>query len=210
MELILLCIGTVLACGGGVAMLCMASEEIGESFPKRACLLMISCNVILTATLGRQGDAAVLPALKYLTLMTVLFVCAWTDYRKYQILNRILIVALLLCIGWLAAGFWICWEEFVHSIMSAAIAAGLLGLGSLLCKLVSRDGVGFGDVKLLIVFGLFAGIDMSIETIVYTFLVMFAVFVILLLLGKVKRQSMIPFAPFLYIGSVIYAFTAGI
>lgn len=86
----------------------------------------------------------------------------------------------------------------------------MLGVASLLCKLVSPRAVGFGDVKLLIILGIYTGIDLAVEILIYTFAVMFIIAVALLALKKANRKTVLPFAPFLLAGTILTFLLIGI
>lgn len=83
----------------------------------------------------------------------------------------------------------------------------LLGGGFLLLfAVLSRGGIGGGDIKLFFLIGLVLGWQ---DTIMALFLSIFIGALaggILLLSGKVKRKQMIPFGPFIFIGTIITYF----
>jgi leader peptidase (prepilin peptidase) / N-methyltransferase len=64
-------------------------------------------------------------------------------------------------------------------------------------------GIGFGDVKLELLLGLLNGFPGTIFALYVAFLTGAFIGVILILIGKKKWQSKIPFGPFLIAGSII-------
>lgn len=93
------------------------------------------------------------------------------------------------------------WETIVGGILGAAVLSGLFYI---LHKASKGAWIGFGDVKLAIVLGLLAG------GLLESALVLFAASVLgmlmslpLLLTGKAKRGTHIPFGPFLLAGMFI-------
>lgn len=66
--------------------------------------------------------------------------------------------------------------------------------------------MGFGDVKLAFLMGLFLGFPKIVVALYFAFLTGAAVGVILIMLGKKKLKSAIPFGPFLVAGTVFALF----
>ncbi len=89
-------------------------------------------------------------------------------------------------------------------ILSVLIYGGLgmlLGAGVfLVCALLSRGGMGMGDVRLFAVLGLFFGWQRLIAVMFYTVLSIAVYGVVQLLRKKLDRHSTIPVGPFALIG----------
>ena len=87
------------------------------------------------------------------------------------------------------------------------IGAGIGGVILAVAMLLSRKGVGMGDVKLFITIGAYVGSMEIIATLFYTFVVSAVVGIVLLLMKKVKLRDSVPMAPFAFAGVAIeYAF----
>ncbi len=88
-------------------------------------------------------------------------------------------------------------------IAQAAIG-GAIGLGiSLLIVLVSRGGMGWGDVKMAALIGLVIGFPLVFFTLIMASIFGGLVAVGLLLLKKKKRKEAIPFGPALSLATII-------
>ena len=88
------------------------------------------------------------------------------------------------------------------------LAGSLLGgLGMLavlgLCRLVSRGGVGMGDVKLLSAMGLLLGLYGSMCVLLYAQLAALVWAVVLLVRRKASWKDTLPFAPFFTAGFLL-------
>ena len=83
-------------------------------------------------------------------------------------------------------------------------------LAAIVCRLISPNSVGFGDVKLLAITGLYLGIDKSFGVILPSLVIMFLTAVYLLAVKKVSRNTELPFAPFLLVGTVIGGILFGV
>jgi leader peptidase (prepilin peptidase)/N-methyltransferase len=81
----------------------------------------------------------------------------------------------------------------------AAIAGYALGF-ALMWALKKKDALGYGDVKLLSVAGLWLGINGLSVAVVSACLIGIA-------WGLARKQRYVPFAPFLFLGTAIYYLT---
>ncbi len=125
------------------------------------------------------------------------------DYEKNIIPNRLLappLIAsvLLIVIDVLKTpGLW------RSSIGTYAIAALLSGGVFLVSRLVTRGGVGAGDIKLFFVLGMMLGFKGVLNVMLYTVLSTFAYSVYLLVTKRGKLNDSIPLGPFVFIGTAL-------
>lgn len=148
--------------------------------------------------------------LRTLLMVDILWACAWSDAQVCLIPNRVLVLGSL--VGTALLGMEILWQpqQFRYRVLRVAIAAGALLLTALLCRVVSPRAVGMGDVKLLAVMGFCLGMDLVWPALFFSFVILFAVCVFLLVTRRAKRTDSIPFAPFLLAGTLLAAFLTGI
>jgi len=94
-------------------------------------------------------------------------------------------------------------------ILLADSLYGLLTGGGLflLVYLLSRKGLGGGDVKFMAAAGLYLGFAETIPVILYGTVLAAIAGLILVLLKKIGRKDAMPLAPFLFIGIMITFFT---
>ena len=85
---------------------------------------------------------------------------------------------------------------------SAGLAAGFLI--TLLMSMLSKNGLGAGDVKMFAVMGYFAGLSGILDILLYTCMFCFCFSVVCLVLKKCSLKSSIPMAPFAFLGTVFY------
>jgi len=88
------------------------------------------------------------------------------------------------------------------SVIGFFVGGGLF----LLVYLISRKGLGGGDVKFMAVTGLYVGFAGILSVMLYGSILAAITGLVLLLLKKIKRKDTIPLAPFLYIGILITVF----
>lgn len=134
--------------------------------------------------------------IKYLFLFSLLIVISLIDLELYLIPNQLV----LLLLGW-----GIIWQVFWPVLLwQQTILGALLGGGILFAiALISKGGMGGGDIKLMFAAGFILGTSL-------TLLALFIAFVtgalgggFLLLKGRRKRKEPIPFGPFLALGIII-------
>ncbi len=84
--------------------------------------------------------------------------------------------------------------------VSGALAAAGLGF---LCRLISKDGFGLGDVKLMTALGAAMGLAPYLRGMALTGIVSLVTALFLLVVKKAKSTDTLPFAPFLAVGAVL-------
>jgi len=94
-------------------------------------------------------------------------------------------------------------SQFSNFLFSAFLAGGFF----LAIVLLTRGkGMGGGDVKLAFLMGLILGWPMIIISVFLSFIIGSTFGILLILAGKKKMKSMIPFGPFLILGTFIGLF----
>ena len=94
----------------------------------------------------------------------------------------------------------------VELIKSSALGFAAGGLIFLAVYIISRKGLGGGDVKFMAAVGLYIGFSGALAAMLYGTLLAALTGVTLLLMKKIGRKDAIPLAPFLYAGILIALF----
>ncbi|MBI3327061.1 MAG: prepilin peptidase [Nitrospinae bacterium] len=97
----------------------------------------------------------------------------------------------------------------LNPLMGSPLLASLVGLlaGGIFfyaVALVSRGGMGGGDIKLIAMIGAFLGWQGTLFTILVGALTGSLVGIALMLLGKKGRRDKVPFGPFLSLGAIVF------
>ena len=127
-----------------------------------------------------------------------LCIVAYVDFRRKIILDEVLI--LLLSAGLIYTG--ICGNTWRESLLGAVTGSGLLGL----LYLMSRGGMGLGDVKFAGVLGIWTGFPGIVVNLYLAFFLGGAVALLLCALHKANRKTRLPFGPCLCAGAVLSFF----
>ena len=173
-----------------------------RKYPKRLLILEGILGIGLTAEfcMLSYGPPKIV---RYLILLAAMFVIAWIDWHDRRIPNKILVLLLaargiLLCIEWAA------YPEYGFSLLLSVLFGLLTGGGMfLLASVISRGGIGMGDIKLFAVTGSYMGSGSILAVIFLTVMASAVYSVVMLLLKKVKLKEEIPFAPFILVGTVL-------
>jgi leader peptidase (prepilin peptidase) / N-methyltransferase len=136
----------------------------------------------------------------YACIFIIIFVI---DLEHGLILNKVvypgMVVALLLALypwPWLN-------ESIIMRVAYAALGGGIGFAILLLIAIISRGGMGWGDVKLAALMGLATGFPLVFVAIIMGAILGGIVAVALVIAKKRKRRETIPFGPFLALATMI-------
>ncbi|MBS6722580.1 MAG: prepilin peptidase [Clostridiales bacterium] len=152
---------------------------------------------------------SVLKIIRNIVLLAGLFVMAWIDGESHRIPNKLLLMLCVFRMVLLVIECFIYYSLSLTIMFSAFLGmiAGTVIFGS--CYLISRGGMGAGDVKLFAVIGFFTNIK-SVMLIAFFSVCAAAVYSIAQLVRKkIDFKAAIPFGPFAMIGAVL-TFALGI
>ncbi|MDK2820109.1 MAG: leader peptidase (prepilin peptidase) / N-methyltransferase [Clostridia bacterium] len=136
-----------------------------------------------------------LVTVKYIDLVSLLLVMSGIDLITYTIPDVLILIGIGLGLIFLPFGD-ISWQ--------AALIGGFLGGGlPLLLAIVSRGGMGGGDVKLGFVLGLFLGWKQVLLALFLSALLGALFGLLLMTLGRKGLRDAIPFGPFMALGTII-------
>lgn len=182
--------------------------ECGTRASVRYPVVEILVAILFSAAALRFGAAWVLPA--YLVFFTCLVAVSVIDLDYHIIPNRIVYPTIFASIPLLtlaaAAG-----HDF-DGLREALIGASGAWCALLVIHLISPRGMGFGDVRLAFILGLFLGwitLDHVLTGIFMGFVLGAVIGVGLILVGRKGRRDAIPFGPFLAAGATLVVFIGG-
>jgi leader peptidase (prepilin peptidase)/N-methyltransferase len=177
--------------------------EAARPVPPRLRVVVSVAAAALFAAAGVRfaGDWA-LPA--YLVLAASLLVVSIIDLEHYLIPNRVVYPTIALALPLLAgaAALEHSWDRLEHALIGGAAAWALL----LVVHLISPRGMGFGDVRLSFVLGLYLGwlgADHVALGLFLGFLLGSVAGIALVVVRRRSRKEAIPFGPFLAAGAMV-------
>ena len=174
----------------------------GERVSVRYVVVEVACAVLFAAAALRLGVDAALPA--FLVLFACLLVVSVIDLEYSIIPNRIVYPTIFLSLPLLAVAALVKTDlgRLGTALAGAAIAFAVL----FVVHLISPESMGFGDVRLSFVLGLFVGWLVVILVVAGLFLGFAlgpAAGVALMLTKRRGRKDSVPFGPFLAGGAAL-------
>lgn len=134
------------------------------------------------------------------TIMTcVLIVTMVSDFEYYYISDRVLIISgmLIILVSFIFMDYVSAFYRVLTGIIMFAVMYGIKILGNIMFK---RESLGDGDIKLMGIIGLALGLMNSFVSLFFGALtgLIYSLFTL-----KKNKEGLIPFGPFLIIGSLI-------
>lgn len=145
----------------------------------------------------------ILKIVRYWGLMYALILLAVLDWKKKIVPNHVLLVLLGVRTVLMAAEC-ICFPyAILEIILSSAAGMGGGWLMFFLAALLSRGGIGMGDVKLIAVMGYYLGFQVLMSDLILTLLLTVLAGVLALAFRKVSLHTELPFVPFAAMGTIL-------
>lgn len=159
-------------------------------------------SIALSVLLFRR-EYAVFDYINIVTVYVIVFILAGIDYRTKTIPNEILAVGMVIrTVLYMAEAVLSVDTIRISLIMATAgFLFGLLFL--LLLAMLTRNGIGYGDVKLFAWLGYCVGIRDVYNILFYSALFSAAVGTYLILRKKADRKKGLPFAPAVLAGTYL-------
>lgn len=148
--------------------------------------------------------------MKLLTLLALLFVAANIDARQRIIPNTLVLAGLVLRVAFWIAELVISPTVFFEIFKNDMIACLLVIMFIVVGVLIVRNGLGMGDIKLMLVMCLFQGFYGVVSSLFCSLFVVFVYAVAALLLKKKSKKDSVAFAPAILVGTIISVFLTGI
>lgn len=173
----------------------------------RDLVLHLGVLVLFLAAAWRFGDAPWSVMLAYCAVFGVLAALSAIDIEHYRLPDRVVLPSLVVSVPLVAV---ISLVEDVPDAIRYALVGGAVYFGFLfVAHLISPRGMGFGDVKLAAVMGLYVGwlgtsVTEAVALVLWAMLIGFAagsVFGFAVLVRR-RRNRPFPFGPFLALGAV--------
>lgn len=142
-------------------------------------------------------------SLVYASLLIVIFMI---DLEQGLVLNSVILfgIALALTFSFFQSGFEEFWPKLGPGITLSALLGGAIGfLIMLMPYLLSRGGMGAGDVKLAGFLGMVVGFPQVLAALLVGIIIGGLVAILLLIARLRGRKEAIPFGPFLAVGAMV-------
>ncbi len=180
---------------GGRCRYCQAS------IPRRILWVELATAVAFALLYWHYGLAPELAVMIfYACLFIIIFVI---DLEHGLILNKVVYPAMIVALL-LALYPWPWFGESMGMRVAYAALGGAIGFAIfLLIAIISRGGMGWGDVKLAALIGLATGFPLVIVAIIMAAILGGVVAVALVIARRKKRRETVPFGPFLALAAMV-------
>ncbi len=147
----------------------------------------------------------ILELMRLVLLTTLLCLIALTDIQTRLIPKDLLLEMVVVEVGYLLLNCFLKTPEtklyqILYPPLAGLLAAAFL---CLCCRILAKDGIGGGDLKLLLVLGFCYELSDFLGALAVTALLSLGVGAVLLLRKKIEKEATLPFAPFLAIGVMV-------
>ncbi len=164
-------------------------------------VLITICISVLLVTLYSDND--IWTNLRLAALLSTIWPIAYIDLKTMRIPNSFIILGLI-CRALILPFEFLMGEERIWTVLlSEGVAAAALLVASLLCTLLIKNSIGFGDMKLFVVMGLFLGMDGIWSAVFLSLIASFVIAVTLLIAKKKTKKDAIPFGPAIVLGTFL-------
>lgn len=131
---------------------------------------------------------------------------ACNDFREHRIPNVFPLIMAVSAIILLGIGFFTSQNGSTAYIFSSIFAAVVVAIFMVLASLLTKRGIGMGDIKLLTALALLGGVHTIGWTLTFGVGICAIVAVILLVTKKKTIKGAMPFGPFVFIGYILTIF----
>ncbi len=142
-----------------------------------------------------------LQSLIYIILSSALIIIAFIDLNEQIVPDIISLPGIV--IG-LILSFFVPYISFINSVLGVVVGGGIiLVIGLVGSVIFKKEAMGGGDVKLVAMIGAFLGWKYTIISLFLGFFLGALVGIFLILLKIKSKEDMVPFGPFIALGSFI-------
>ena len=124
--------------------------------------------------------------------------------QKFRVIpNKLTLCVLLVGMAVIAAEIILSSDTWQGVIMYALLGAAISGGIFLIANLVSKNGLGMGDVKLMALIGLYVGMERSLGIAMWTMVLAALTGGVLMMVKKAKLKTELALAPFFFLGAAV-------
>lgn len=142
---------------------------------------------------------------KLLCLYIIVLICGLVDFRTKYIPSRILVFGIVVRIL-----IYVCEIVFCRDVWKQIVISDMLGVGIglllLVVSILSKQSLGYGDVKLFFLIGLYTGVICTYAVLVVSVCLSAIVGAFLMLVKGYSRKDAIPFGPFIAVAYMVICY----
>jgi len=167
-------------------------------------LPFISIPIIVTLYLVlKHNDHDILTITRSIMLLSFGYIAAYTDIKTRKIPNKLILTILASWVVIMVVFAIVDFKAFPAILLESVFAGTIGALVFIVIRIITKRGVGGGDVKLAIVMALLLTAEKTVLMIMVSLLLAALVSAFLLMLKRVTLKTKIPFAPFMFAGVLV-------
>ena len=155
-------------------------------------------------------DSTTLYIVRVLALISVMFAAAYVDAVDMIIPNIFIVIGLIFFLIFTIIEAVLLPNDLIINLKDSLITAAIVVVILLVLRLMSGGGIGFGDLKLMLLMGLMQGSANTFQSVFAGLLIIFVVALVMLFSKKINRKDPIPFAPYLLLGVIVSIALTGV
>lgn len=176
---------------------------------KKASMVLAVCSAVLLEALAamfglilvRIGSMTFFEALRALLVLCVLLFTAVIDFKLMIIPNVLTLFLLAVSVVTYIIEFIISPDGIMLTGLDALLGCAICFVIFFIGKMISRKGMGMGDIKMAAVMGLALGLNSALGCMLWSMIIASVTGIILLATKKMKTKSKIAMAPFFFAGT---------
>ena len=172
--------------------------------------LLFALSVGLAIALELIYDNSLLCNLRLCLMMAMLWPAGIIDAYEMRIPNKLLLAGCVAVFLVSTAECLINPSEMLSETLFRILSSAVVFVVCVLIMLISRGGLGMGDVKLYAVIGLFSGMSGIFTSLFVSLFFSFFAALYLLITKKKQRKDAVPFGPFVLAGTWLALFLTGV
>lgn len=142
--------------------------------------------------------------LRFIVVLIALLSALIIDYKLHIIPNFLVFALLGVGLIFLGVEFFTDKEAVIYSVIASLCGLAICLIIFYILARITKNGIGFGDVKLIAAIGFVLGLSHTISLVMFSLIICCVIAIILIVTKKKNKNDCLPFAPFLFFGYVLY------
>lgn len=158
--------------------------------------------LILLAILISAKGVETITGWQYISILLIMGVTAYVDYRMNIIPNEYLVFGIILRGICFVVEILVIGYDAFPQMLADLIGLIIILVLALIIRVLSRKGLGMGDIKLFAIMPLFLGVLPALNAMLYSLIISFFQACYFLITKKKGKNDFIPFGPAIFLGTL--------
>lgn len=173
------------------------------AFETASAVLLEAMAVVISLFLAGTGILNIYEALRSVLVICALLFAGLIDFKLMIIPNKLTLFLLTATVIVYAAELIISQKYIITVLTEALLGCAVCFLIFFIGKMISRKGMGMGDIKLTAVMGLALGLNTALGCLLWAMIIASIMGIVMLISKKLKAKSKMAMAPFFFVGTIV-------